>query len=218
MVRVRTFIVGRDRRVRRRTHLEGLGELSVRRRPRTRRRHPRGAVFYRLLLAASRPTTLAERLAAGARRPRRRAAASTTRSTSPATASNERRSTGTSNAPAGPASSDDIASVKPWHVRGVEIRGRAEALDGSRPLIRIHPERTVSWGIGDSVVGRRSGPYRHAVRRVKDSTRNIAAPTRRRRRALRSAAPARPRTGLGAPVAPEPAYGPRDVARWTGER
>ncbi len=50
---------------------------------------------------------------------------------------------------------DDIASVDPWHVRGVEIRGRAEALDGPRPLIRIHPERIVSWGISDNVVGRR---------------------------------------------------------------
>jgi pyridoxamine 5'-phosphate oxidase family protein len=43
---------------------------------------------------------------------------------------------------------DDLASTDPWHPRGVEIRGRAEALDGPRPLIRIHPDRVVSWGIG----------------------------------------------------------------------
>jgi pyridoxamine 5'-phosphate oxidase family protein len=42
---------------------------------------------------------------------------------------------------------DDLASTDPWHPRGVEVRGRAEALDGARPLIRIHPERVVSWGI-----------------------------------------------------------------------
>jgi pyridoxamine 5'-phosphate oxidase family protein len=43
---------------------------------------------------------------------------------------------------------DDLASVDPWRPRGVEVRGRAEALDGDRPLIRIHPDRIVSWGIG----------------------------------------------------------------------
>jgi pyridoxamine 5'-phosphate oxidase family protein len=43
---------------------------------------------------------------------------------------------------------DDLESVDPWRPRGVEVRGRAEALDGDRPLIRIHPGRVVSWGIG----------------------------------------------------------------------
>ena len=43
---------------------------------------------------------------------------------------------------------DDLAGVDPWRPRGVEVRGRAEALDGARPLIRIHPDRIVSWGIG----------------------------------------------------------------------
>jgi pyridoxamine 5'-phosphate oxidase family protein len=42
---------------------------------------------------------------------------------------------------------DDIASVEPWRVRGIEVRGRAEAVDGDRPLIRIHPDRVVSWGL-----------------------------------------------------------------------
>lgn len=42
---------------------------------------------------------------------------------------------------------DDVASVDPWHARGIEVRGRAEAVDSPRPLIRIHPERIVSWGV-----------------------------------------------------------------------
>ncbi len=42
---------------------------------------------------------------------------------------------------------DDLASTDPWRPRGVEIRGRAEALGGDRPLIRIHPDRIVSWGV-----------------------------------------------------------------------
>lgn len=51
---------------------------------------------------------------------------------------------------------DDIASLDPWHVRGVEIRGTAEALTGqpvpetylSPEVIRIHPEHVFSWGLG----------------------------------------------------------------------
>jgi pyridoxamine 5'-phosphate oxidase family protein len=42
---------------------------------------------------------------------------------------------------------DDLASTDPWRPRGVEIRGRAQAIDRARSLIRIHPERIVSWGI-----------------------------------------------------------------------
>jgi pyridoxamine 5'-phosphate oxidase family protein len=42
---------------------------------------------------------------------------------------------------------DDLASVQPWRPRGIEVCGRAEALNDPRPLIRIHPERIVSWGI-----------------------------------------------------------------------
>lgn len=42
---------------------------------------------------------------------------------------------------------DDIASTDPWHPRGIEVRGRAEAIAMPTPLIRIHPERIVSWGI-----------------------------------------------------------------------
>ena len=43
---------------------------------------------------------------------------------------------------------DDIASTDPWRPRGIEIRGRGEAIALPTPLIRIHPERIVSWGIG----------------------------------------------------------------------
>jgi pyridoxamine 5'-phosphate oxidase family protein len=53
---------------------------------------------------------------------------------------------------------DDIASVQPWRVRCVEIRGRAEALRDQVPLapgmsaeiIRIHPERVISFGLGEA--------------------------------------------------------------------
>jgi pyridoxamine 5'-phosphate oxidase family protein len=42
---------------------------------------------------------------------------------------------------------DDLASIDPWRPRAVEVRGRAEAIHKPQPLIRIHPERVVSWGI-----------------------------------------------------------------------
>jgi pyridoxamine 5'-phosphate oxidase family protein len=51
---------------------------------------------------------------------------------------------------------DDLVSTNPWTPRMLEIRGRAEALPtGGRslgpgfgdPIIRIHPERVISFGI-----------------------------------------------------------------------
>src|SRR3982751_2599781 len=42
---------------------------------------------------------------------------------------------------------DDLASTDPWHPRGIEIRGHGEAIAMPTPLIRIHPERIVSWGL-----------------------------------------------------------------------
>ncbi len=42
---------------------------------------------------------------------------------------------------------DDLASTDPWRPRGIEIRGRGEAVPLPTPLIRIHPERIVSWGL-----------------------------------------------------------------------
>lgn len=60
---------------------------------------------------------------------------------------------------------DDLASVDPWVVHGVEIRGRAETHhDGGERFgpgfgeawIQITPERVVSWGIDDDVDERSS--------------------------------------------------------------
>jgi pyridoxamine 5'-phosphate oxidase family protein len=50
---------------------------------------------------------------------------------------------------------DDIASLQPWRVRCVEIRGRAEAVRDQVPylagmsaeIIRIYPERVISFGL-----------------------------------------------------------------------
>jgi len=42
---------------------------------------------------------------------------------------------------------DDLESADPWRPRAVEVRGRAEAIALPTPLIRIHPERIVSWGL-----------------------------------------------------------------------
>ena len=43
---------------------------------------------------------------------------------------------------------DDLESTDPWRPRGIEIRGGGEAIALPTPLIRIHPERIVSWGLG----------------------------------------------------------------------
>src|SRR5579884_3218764 len=43
---------------------------------------------------------------------------------------------------------DDLESIDPWRPRGIEVRGRAEAIALPTPLIRLHPERIVSWGLG----------------------------------------------------------------------
>jgi pyridoxamine 5'-phosphate oxidase family protein len=42
---------------------------------------------------------------------------------------------------------DDMESTDPWRPRGIEVRGRGETITLPTPLIRIHPERIVSWGI-----------------------------------------------------------------------
>jgi pyridoxamine 5'-phosphate oxidase family protein len=52
---------------------------------------------------------------------------------------------------------DDIVSLRPWKVRGLDIRGEAELLVGAHELgphfseevIRIHPRRIHSWGLED---------------------------------------------------------------------
>jgi pyridoxamine 5'-phosphate oxidase family protein len=50
---------------------------------------------------------------------------------------------------------DDLVSTDPWRPRGIEIRGRAEAMSGARAVIRLHPERVISWGIESEAIGER---------------------------------------------------------------
>jgi pyridoxamine 5'-phosphate oxidase family protein len=50
---------------------------------------------------------------------------------------------------------DDLASVSPWRPRGIEIRGRAEAQAGSAAVIRLYPERIISWGLESEQIGER---------------------------------------------------------------
>ncbi|NNC13998.1 PPOX class F420-dependent oxidoreductase [Planctomonas sp. JC2975] len=47
---------------------------------------------------------------------------------------------------------DDLASTQPWRPRCVEIRGHAEATVGANasPMIRITPERIISFGLDES--------------------------------------------------------------------
>ena len=42
---------------------------------------------------------------------------------------------------------DDVGGDDEWHPRGIEVRGRGEAIALPTPLIRVHPERIVSWGL-----------------------------------------------------------------------
>ncbi|MEV6278659.1 PPOX class F420-dependent oxidoreductase [Nocardia sp. NPDC051832] len=50
---------------------------------------------------------------------------------------------------------DEQVSLDPYVIRGIEVRGTAEALDDLEPpfphqeraIIRIRPERVISWGI-----------------------------------------------------------------------
>lgn len=50
---------------------------------------------------------------------------------------------------------DDLASRDPWTVRGIEIRGRAEATTADSPpvpgatndVIRLHPDTIFTWGV-----------------------------------------------------------------------
>ncbi|SUA43767.1 hypothetical protein [Nocardia africana] len=50
---------------------------------------------------------------------------------------------------------DQQISLEPYEIRGIEVRGTAVALDDEEPpfppqeraVIRIHPDRIISWGI-----------------------------------------------------------------------
>ncbi len=48
---------------------------------------------------------------------------------------------------------DDLASTNPFRPRAIEVRGRAEAITHPQAVIRVHPERIISWGLE---------PQRHA--------------------------------------------------------
>jgi pyridoxamine 5'-phosphate oxidase family protein len=65
---------------------------------------------------------------------------------------------------------DDMVKLDPSEVgpggwdsrpRGIEIRGRAEAITDPQPMIRIHPQRIVSWGL--------EGPMQRNARTVTES-------------------------------------------------
>ncbi|HEX6499908.1 MAG TPA: PPOX class F420-dependent oxidoreductase [Micromonosporaceae bacterium] len=49
---------------------------------------------------------------------------------------------------------DDLASVDPWRPRAVIVEGPAEAVPGdgadNAPLIRIRPDRVISWGLDNA--------------------------------------------------------------------
>ncbi len=44
---------------------------------------------------------------------------------------------------------DDLVSTRPWRVRGVEVRGVAEPVEGEKGIVfvRISPKRVRSWGL-----------------------------------------------------------------------
>ncbi|MBT2234879.1 PPOX class F420-dependent oxidoreductase [Nonomuraea sp. NEAU-A123] len=58
---------------------------------------------------------------------------------------------------------DELASTDPWVVRGIEIRGTAQALADQQPpfpgfsaeLIRITPNKIISWGLGGPPANRK---------------------------------------------------------------
>ena len=63
---------------------------------------------------------------------------------------------------------DEVISMDPWTVRGIEIRGSAETLTGQEPylkgfsgdIVRIHPKRILSWGLSsdDTTMNARDVP------------------------------------------------------------
>jgi hypothetical protein len=38
---------------------------------------------------------------------------------------------------------------RPWRLRGIEIRGRAETVTEPHELIRIYPDRVIAWGLDE---------------------------------------------------------------------
>ena len=72
---------------------------------------------------------------------------------------------------------DDVPSVDPWRVRGIEVRGRAEAVAEPRPHLRIHPERVVAWGLEPG--GRRARDVPRAEPVPSSTGTTVQAPARR---------------------------------------
>jgi pyridoxamine 5'-phosphate oxidase family protein len=66
--------------------------------------------------------------------------------------------------------------LPPWRPRGIEIRGHAVVVAAAEggPVIRIHPERIVSWGLESDDLG-----HRHARDAGRDSSRSAPARTTR---------------------------------------
>jgi pyridoxamine 5'-phosphate oxidase family protein len=63
---------------------------------------------------------------------------------------------------------DEIVSIDPWRIRGIEVRGLAEVLpNGGKDrgpafddaMIRIRPRRIVSWGLEEGT----TGPFARSV-------------------------------------------------------
>jgi pyridoxamine 5'-phosphate oxidase family protein len=65
---------------------------------------------------------------------------------------------------------DDLLSRSPFRVRGIEVRGSAEACTAAQPetegpstvIIRIRPHRVICWGIDATEPGVFGGPGRHS--------------------------------------------------------
>jgi len=51
---------------------------------------------------------------------------------------------------------DDVVSTDPFQPRGSEVCGWAEAIEEPEPVIRIHSERIVAWGIDTGAFERNS--------------------------------------------------------------
>ncbi len=58
---------------------------------------------------------------------------------------------------------DELASTNPWRPRAVEVRSRAEAIEEPEAIIRIHPERIISWGLDSERSARTVIRYGRAV-------------------------------------------------------
>lgn len=69
--------------------------------------------------------------------------------------------------------------LPPWRPRGIEVRGHADVAAEPGPVIRIHPERIISWGLESDELR-----HRHARNAARDSSRPAPAratrPTRSR--------------------------------------